>query len=867
MSFLLKMINATPNSPLPTFSPQPTGLVTPPAPADSKEPMMKPVVKKKLNLKMILGIVVVLFLLGGGGVGLYLSQQSQEIRQQASVAQPPDSGCVADDRCKGIGSCCSGRSTFVGTTSCPPDGNKCIAAPAQPINVTVKCCVNGKATSDISGADQAKAEANCRALSNSHVGSCVCVGGSSQCNEQYKKIAKCLNDGSAWQFTETPCGEAQKDDQNVPCASGYAKTVNCNSNQRKNENPSGSGCFKCVNKTSCYKTSNACAAATLASDEKTCSAKKGEYNTAKICTDHMAATIHTLIHAGEKCNDATNGCNCADGPDSVKDSQGKLKLIANGTSCSVKLCYSVDTGCASASKIASNKTTCVSLIGEFNDKTECQKTGVSTGCPTGTTKYSPDGDQSHLACKCNNNPAKSVGLGATDNKACFDSDKARCQNQLPFNGYDNAVSICNNSGGQWSDASCSCGASCSGMKGNWKAACTSNDTKYSGKSSELADYGNNSMTCCIPKGQQVGPCCLIGSNEYKSLCFESQRLFTPSSPSDCGGACTTENETKCINNNTTIKCFNKKWTFASSGCNKGTTPIGQCQKVDTDCATGSTAVNDMSCSNLKTVQPSVYTGKMCKANGTSGDDGDTDINPPPTIPGCDTVVWCTTWDCPNGDTDGDKQCTLADSGSSYVLGDGSSCGTPPSSCGQRDYYNAGPKGENWNAYCSHDSLNFDSCKPPDAPPASPPPDAKYSCNAPCKTDDQCQNEAKGGNSHFFCNTNNKCRLKANPESAKCKPAVAPMCISIAMNNVSNPTAPATADPKLGDNVTFTCGQVSAAERYIFKVIDPAGQTTNLVATGRVSAQFTITQSGKYFAQCQICTGSADSTCLPWESLQ
>jgi hypothetical protein len=86
-----------------------------------------------------------------------------------------------------------------------------------------------------------------------------------------------------------------------------------------------------------------------------------------------------------------------------------------------------------------------------------------------------------------------------------------------------------------------------------------------------------------------------------------------------------------------------------------------------------------------------------------------------------------------------------------------------------------------------------------------------------------------------------------------------------MTNVSNPTAPATDDPEFGDAVTFTCGLVNGADHYIFRVIEPDGTIVNLQATGATSAQYTIDQAGAFAAQCQICTGAAESTCHPYEN--
>jgi hypothetical protein len=78
--------------------------------------------------------------------------------------------------------------------------------------------------------------------------------------------------------------------------------------------------------------------------------------------------------------------------------------------------------------------------------------------------------------------------------------------------------------------------------------------------------------------------------------------------------------------------------------------------------------------------------------------------------------------------------------------------------------------------------------------------------------------------------------------------------------MDNPTA------ELGDQTTFTCGEVTGAVSYVFRVMDPNGIISNLNATGQISAPYLINQSGTYFAQCQICTGSTQASCHDWETL-
>ena len=96
----------------------------------------------------------------------------------------------------------------------------------------------------------------------------------------------------------------------------------------------------------------------------------------------------------------------------------------------------------------------------------------------------------------------------------------------------------------------------------------------------------------------------------------------------------------------------------------------------------------------------------------------------------------------------------------------------------------------------------------------------------------------------------------SPSSSPSTPP-GPQCLSITMNNP---------EVELGGQTTFTCGAVTGADHYIFRIMSPDGIISSLGATGQVSAPYSISQFGTYFAQCQICTGSSESTCQTWEPL-
>jgi hypothetical protein len=152
-----------------------------------------------------------------------------------------------------------------------------------------------------------------------------------------------------------------------------------------------------------------------------------------------------------------------------------------------------------------------------------------------------------------------------------------------------------------------------------------------------------------------------------------------------------------------------------------------------------------------------------------------------------------------------------------------------------------------------------STNPSPSPSASP---ITYFCNSNCTTDHQC----KTADNNFFCSDEGKCRLTSNPSSVECRPAVGPMCLDVAVVNSVTGTE-ITADPKFNDSIKFTCANVEGITNYAFRVVEPDGAIKTLTATGRVSEAYTITKSGKFFAQCQICASSDPLSCNAFEALE
>ncbi len=91
-------------------------------------------------------------------------------------------------------------------------------------------------------------------------------------------------------------------------------------------------------------------------------------------------------------------------------------------------------------------------------------------------------------------------------------------------------------------------------------------------------------------------------------------------------------------------------------------------------------------------------------------------------------------------------------------------------------------------------------------------------------------------------------------------AIGPTCNSITMSYAAGePNRPV----KLGDIVNFTCGLVSGANRYEFRLKIDLGPWVSIGATSssQISDPYTISSYGQYTAQCRGCI---DDSCQPWE---
>jgi len=258
-------------------------------------------------------------------------------------------------------------------------------------------------------------------------------------------------------------------------------------------------------------------------------------------------------------------------------------------------------------------------------------------------------------------------------------------------------------------------------------------------------------------------------------------------------------------------------------------------------------------------------GLSCSQPGAMGGDTNTSVTGGSAnsgsggCPNGGDAISCTTWNCPNGDTDGNGECTAADSGASFTITSGTSCSNPPSGCGQIDFYTA-QASTSWSAkqwddyYCGYSFLNL-NCSPSTPPPTNPP--VTYSCNSTCTTNTQCQT----ANSNYICSSG-KCRHKDYTAEADCQPPVVEKtftCSDIASNKSA---------PKIGDVLNFTCSaggdglDLVTSYQFQYSIDGAAFQTIGVSSTQKnQSLTLPVSKPGNYEIQCRACS---PDKCTEWD---
>ena len=271
------------------------------------------------------------------------------------------------------------------------------------------------------------------------------------------------------------------------------------------------------------------------------------------------------------------------------------------------------------------------------------------------------------------------------------------------------------------------------------------------------------------------------------------------------------------------------------------------------------------------------------------------------------AVWCATFDCPGGDTNGDGECTTADNGGvMQVVSAGTSCPTPASGCGQVDIYHEGAQGQNWDAWCGTTFHDMSSCEPSSQPTPTPEaqaPQLSASCQAPhdvavswsaiagaseyilqkCQGADctsfSSARTIPGGTTSFVDaepNDGNTFRYRVRAyfadsdthsawsnigtQTLDCAPEAPLACLQLDYSPGS---------PNLGQKVTLSCDSTTdrQADFANFQMSLNGGDFSNLPRVDNFSASFVVAEPGTYQVRCQVCLGAVDSPsseCTAWQ---
>lgn len=88
-------------------------------------------------------------------------------------------------------------------------------------------------------------------------------------------------------------------------------------------------------------------------------------------------------------------------------------------------------------------------------------------------------------------------------------------------------------------------------------------------------------------------------------------------------------------------------------------------------------------------------------------------------------------------------------------------------------------------------------------------------------------------------------------------------VSVSYGLTGEPSRP----PRVGEDIRLTCGNITSAERYEFRILRDNLVLANIApsaAGSSISAPFTIPSAGNYRGQCRGCTGASAATCQGWE---
>ncbi len=529
-------------------------------------------------------------------------------------------------------------------------------------------------------------------------------------------------------------------------------------------------------------------------------------------------------NVSQPCSDSTATCTlgaCGSGQVSVGSCSDRGE---QGSCCkTAPSCYDLNQGCI---RITSAECSNGVGAGKYTDLAQCQAARctpqqlVAINCPTGEEPYCNNGTPAcRLSASTNPNPVALQGCNQACNSSAYCTCPAGCAVQTQ-------ISIGQNCGGNTTPTLTACNQTC-----NSQAGC-------------------NCPSGCAQSFAQNGGTC--GGNTTPTL-------------TSCTQTCTAQAGCNC-----------------PSGCSRTFANNGQ------TCGSAGTGGTITYCPNSPTTPARRYVKFTCP-NGCQ----------------LTTEQGVTAWRCYERRQDSTTPLTLN------------------GECGQVDVLS----GDTDATYCGYTEYTCDQarCQPQQTPPPSTPP-AQASCvrlELLDETGSTVLNQtpasgnvrfrcvgAPGSNYYFFTARSNQTgplNLIYQGDSSmtfpiaitdylhvQCNPCIGtscasaenvntscnfeytrqippgPQCLALWMASTENPTVSLT-NPHVGDSILLGCGQVQGAARYVFRVTEPDGNVVNLqpldvTAAPRTSQAYTITKQGRHYAQCQICTGQADSTCFAYETL-
>lgn len=843
--------------------------------------------KRKISLKMILGGLVLLLLLVGSVVGYYLFTQNTDIRQQAaaSCGAFPDGywdtcgshNCSAtqNGRCiNGAWTCVDNPGNCGGSTNPPPTqttanrnaGDTCTVGQSDPASGGCDgggplSCYSCPASTNKSGqsvcsygqpgsADHTNA---CGGAKGTVVTGNECSpGAQSECGGPggtgcyMWQIKTCAGTGN-W----GGCVQAAKCSQFQPVASGvttikegnqclnYTYGCLCESTgaQISGGAMCGSGSETGTGGTptiTCLQVQGGTCKSVQVQANSCAGAGSGYYSTVDLCTNALSQ-LPSAGSCDAVCTQSS-GCSCPSGCNkSVATPGGSCGgTSASGSCAQHTLDYACSGDPACVYDFAARR--CVSGI-------ECTQSNPFTTPKTNAepcyygTNFNTPGYQCKSGYEVNADGTGCVveGSGSGQTPAEVYCNNVSNSSTLSQGGKQQACEakpeIC-----RWTGESCvarpnisNTGARCTntpplGSEDTASGSCMLGNGSLVGDNCTRANLSGvctagsargEGYNCICDTGSEVtvaAPTCQYGDNNTQTLdagrtvCQDNKVISCLQTSSVTANTITTActNGATCQVVDGRAKCVSSS---AGGTCTPGAKGSCACDQTYQQwvCPTEGASAGKWTCVN------SVACGYGSGTGGTGG--GTTTISGTSCPDNTGTVLYSAIFTCPGGDKNNDGQCTGADGAQlSFQSGKYTTAPTGSGVCWQIDYYKAGSiTSPNWNAYCGH-----------------------------MGTPELCEKTTDSG----------------SPAPSPTTPP-APMCLNIVMSK---------ANPVIGDQVTFTCGQVAGVTNYQFRTKLPTGQIQDIAASAagsNTSQALTISAAGTYYAQCQVCNANG---CSGWENL-